>query len=142
VGFVVLKLTQYFLQRARKLAPTHITRPLHHHASSSKASCLDGLSSPDTCPLSSPPPLSSHLSHTAASPHPSPSRRRRGKIPSIVVILHSNDDASRRPPPHLYSRGPTSALVAASATTSPPPPSSLSNVERPSLRRMPPQHFC
>ena len=36
---------------------------------------------------------------TAASPHPSPSRWRRGKIPSIVVVLRSDDDASRRPPP-------------------------------------------
>jgi hypothetical protein len=36
---------------------------------------------------------------TAASPHPSLSRRRRGKIPSIVVVLRSDDDASRRPPP-------------------------------------------
>jgi len=64
-GFVVLELSQYFFQRARKLAqdphtptlsqvvtsrlptPTHISRPLHlHHASSSEASCLDRLSSP------------------------------------------------------------------------------------------------
>ena len=64
-GFVVLELSQYFFQRARKLAqdphtptlsqvvtsrlptPTHISRPLHlHHASSSEALRLDGLSSP------------------------------------------------------------------------------------------------
>jgi hypothetical protein len=36
---------------------------------------------------------------TAASPHPSSSCRRRGKIQSIVVVLRSDDDASRRPPP-------------------------------------------
>ena len=66
---MVLKLPQYFLQRARKLAhaptstaptptptPTLITRPLHHHALSFEASRLDGLSSPDACPLSLPPP--------------------------------------------------------------------------------------
>jgi hypothetical protein len=35
---------------------------------------------------------------TAASPHPSPSRRRRGKIPSIVVVLHSDVNALRHPP--------------------------------------------
>jgi hypothetical protein len=32
------------------------------------------------------------LEGTAASPHPSPSRRRQGKIPSIVAILRSDDD--------------------------------------------------
>ena len=40
---------------------------------------------------------------TAASPHPSPSRQRRGKIPSIAVVLRSDDDASRRPPPPLVA---------------------------------------
>ncbi len=56
---MILKLPQYFLQRARKLAhahtshptsrlptPTLITRPLHHNSSSSEASRPDGLSSP------------------------------------------------------------------------------------------------
>jgi hypothetical protein len=38
---------------------------------------------------------------TVASPHPSQSRRRRGKTPSTVVVLRSDDDASRRPPPPL-----------------------------------------
>ncbi len=90
---------------------------------------------------------------TAALPHPSPSRRRRGKIPPIVVVLRSGNDTSSRPPPSsslvvhcpppphedipaavvtapssiprpLSSRHPTSALVATSATTSPPPSSS------------------
>ena len=57
-------------------------------------------------PLSSPPPphvasrrvvprprlsrLRCRSEGTAASPHPSPSRRRRGKIPSIVVVLRSD----------------------------------------------------
>ncbi len=87
---------------------------------------------------------------TAASPHPSPSRRRRGKIPPIAVVLRSDNDASSRPPPpssHVVHRPPPhmrtypppssprpppspvcsnqSALV---ATTSPPPPSSPSPV--------------
>ncbi len=46
---------------------------------------------------------------TAASPHLSPSLRRRGKIPPIVVILCSNNDALSRPPPpssHVVHRPP------------------------------------
>ncbi len=85
---------------------TAISSCLHHSPLSRLASSTDR-----SRPLSSPPPLSSRrvvprprLSRlrrrsegTAASPHPSWSRRRRGKIPSIVVVLRSDDDATRRP---------------------------------------------
>ena len=43
---------------------------------------------------------------TAALPHPSLSRRRRGKIPPIVVVLRSNNNASSRPPPPLVASSP------------------------------------
>jgi hypothetical protein len=135
-GFVVLKLPQYFLQRARKLAQNllHSDSDLietSRHAVSSPLTSVavrrhlvvpSSLSTLSPCvihrPLSSlvvaPPPLVAscrvvprpRLSHlcprsegTAALPHPSPSRRRREKIPSIMVVLLSNDDASSRPPP-------------------------------------------
>ena len=113
-------------------------------------------------PLSSPPPPSRRVAYrrvasrrvvprprlsrlrrrsegTAASPHPSPSRRRRGKIPSIVVVLRSDDDASRRPPPPLVapsnicSRSRQRDNIAAPAIVA---------AARPSLRRTPPQRFC
>jgi len=95
-----------------------------------------------------------HLSHlrrrsegTAASPHPSPSRRRRGKIPPIVVVLRSNNDASSRPPPPssrvvhrpppTRSPSPPSSSPPVAATSSSPP-----HFERPSLQRTPTQRFC
>jgi hypothetical protein len=124
-----VNLPQYFMQRARKLAQnSDLLRPLDkppppplppsqsatissrlHH---SPLSCLAS-STDHSHPLSLPPPrltrravphpslscLRRWLEGTAASPHPSPSRRRRGKIPSISVVLRSDDDASRRPPP-------------------------------------------
>ena len=106
-------------------------------------------------PCRHPPPLSSRrvIPHprlsrlrrrsegTAASAYPSPSRRWRGKIPSIFVILRSDDDASRRPPPPS-SRVSNICSRSASATTTPPPPSPPPHVERPSMQRTPPQHFC
>ena len=39
---------------------------------------------------------------TATLPHPSPLRRRRGKIPPIVVVLRSDNDTSSHPPPPHY----------------------------------------
>ena len=155
MGFVVFKLTQYFLQRARKLAqivvikitpvlfflaarqktcsctdrlrlptPTHITRPPTTMPRAPKRRALTGCRRLTLVPCPHPPPLSSRLSRlsrrsegTAASPHPSPSRRRRGKIPSIVVVLRSDDDASRRPPPpSMCGRG----TAKVRALTSPP----------------------
>ncbi len=86
-----------------------ISLRLHHSPLSRLASSTDR-----SRPLSSPPsPLLScrvvprprlsclrrRSEGTAASPHPSPSRRWRGKIPSIVIVLRSDDDASRHPPP-------------------------------------------
>ncbi len=145
VGFVVLRLPQYFLQHARKLAQIVVLKLhqyfLQHARKLAHAQMIDSdsqlqLISPDLSttmprapkhralagcrrltlvPCRRPPPFLSRrvvprprLSRlryqsegTAASPHPSPSRRRRGKIPSIVIVLRSDDDASRRPPPLL-----------------------------------------
>jgi hypothetical protein len=139
VGFVVLKLPLYFLQRARKLAQNLLKtcstldsdlmetdllptcRPYLRRSRPPPSRCAFitlhslALRLPPTAlvPCRRPPPLSSRrvvprprLSHlrrrsegTAASPHPSPSRRRRGKIPPVAVVLRSDVDARRPPPP-------------------------------------------
>ncbi len=136
--YILTKLTQYFLQRARKLAQivvlklpqyyflaacqktctytdrlrlptqTPITRPLHHHTSSSEASHLDGLSSPDACPLSSPPTPSRHVLGVSlvgrrGQQHCRIHRRRAGgggrSHPSSSSSLATTTLCAARPPP-------------------------------------------